>query len=108
MGRLAGFSSICCVVALLAQRAARIPSRPAAYSPKYLKRLDDLRKETAHVDETLHRHTYLVIGGTGFTSDGSEASHMYTADDNSPVRFKRGECDDHPCRCQKRDCRLAD
>eukprot|EP00936_MAST-01D_sp_MAST-1D-sp1_P001813 g1813.t1 len=67
MGRLAGFSSILCVVALLAQRAARIPSRPAAYSPKYLTRLDDLRKETAHVDETLHRHTFLVIGGTGFT-----------------------------------------
>jgi hypothetical protein len=33
------------------------------------------------------------IGGTGFTSDGSEASHMYTADDDSPVRFVRGECD---------------
>ena len=67
MGRLAGVSSICCVFALLAQRAARIPSGPAAHSPKYLARLGDLRRETAHVDKTLQRHTYLVIGGTGFT-----------------------------------------
>ena len=36
------------------------------------------------------------IGGTGFTSDGSEASHMYTEDDDSPVRFERGECENHP------------
>ena len=92
MGRLAGVSSICCVFALLAQRAARIPSGPAAHSPKYLARLGDLRRETAHVDRTLQRHTYLVIGGTGFTSDGSEASHMYTANDDSPVRFERGKC----------------
>ena len=35
------------------------------------------------------------IGGTGFTSDGSEASHMYTAEDDSPVRFERGEYDNH-------------
>ena len=31
------------------------------------------------------------IGGTGFTSDGAEASHMYTAEDDSPVRFERGQ-----------------
>jgi hypothetical protein len=30
------------------------------------------------------------IGGGAFTSDGAEASHMYTADDNSTVRFNRG------------------
>ena len=30
------------------------------------------------------------IGGTGFTSDGSEASHCYTEHDDSPVRFSRG------------------
>ena len=30
------------------------------------------------------------IGGGAFTSDGSEASHMYTADDDSASRYNRG------------------
>ena len=30
------------------------------------------------------------IGGGAFTSDGAEASHMYTADDDSAARFNRG------------------
>ena len=32
----------------------------------------------------------LRLQGAAFTSDGAEASHRYTPDDDSPVRFNRG------------------
>jgi len=67
MGRGLGLSAIACVLALVAERASRVPSSPAPHSPQYLARLADLRRKTSHVDGTVHSHSFLVIGGTGFT-----------------------------------------
>jgi nucleoside-diphosphate-sugar epimerase len=52
---------------LLGNRLMRVPSMPAAHSEAYLDRLQQLRESTSTIDASLQKHTFLVIGGTGFT-----------------------------------------
>jgi nucleoside-diphosphate-sugar epimerase len=54
---------------LLGRRYARVPTAPAPHSQAYLDRLEQLRKETSAIDGSLQKHTFLVIGGTGFTGE---------------------------------------
>jgi len=56
------------ILGILGYRASLVPSEPLAPGHAYVAKLNELRKQTAErVDWAIQKHSFLVIGGTGFT-----------------------------------------
>ena len=54
-------------VAFMISRLLKVPSGPTYPGTAYLNHLDDIRKATPELTSHVSKHTFLVIGGTGFT-----------------------------------------
>lgn len=70
MCRLCGWfvMNLAILLGLLGYRASLVPTQPSAPGKEYVAKLQEFRKMTAEkVDWAIQKHSFLVIGGTGFT-----------------------------------------